>query len=547
MTLRANLQGLTPQPEPEPAPCAGAEASLPALRAEGIGKSYGAITVLSEITLDILPGEVHAVIGENGAGKSTLMKLLAGYVPPTTGRLLRGAQEVTFQDAAAAELAGVVLVHQEILLAPDLTVAQNLFLGRELTRGFAIDDRAMNRRTAEVLSSIGATCRPRDRVGSLPLAQRQLVQIARALLEPRRVVIFDEPTAALAGEEVTALLDVVRGLRARGVAVLYISHRLEEVEALADRITVLRDGRMIGTWAKGLLSQRDMAGKMVGRALDHLYPAKRGPSQAAPLLEIDGLTVDHGALQASLVVRPGEVLGIGGMIGAGRTELFEGLLGLRPSHCAAIRFNGSVPQRRNVRSWQTAGLVYLTEDRKDRGLLLDEPLAANLTLQALDHLNPGPVLAPRREAEWLAKAIETYDIRVRSPSLRAGQLSGGNQQKLLLAKVMLTDPRVIIIDEPTRGIDIGNKSQIYSFIDRLVRAGKAVVVISSELPELVGLSDRVLVMRAGRLVAELSGDEITEKSVIYAATSGEAARGGAAARVMDSPGPAPAGTNRQAV
>ncbi|RRH69275.1 sugar ABC transporter ATP-binding protein [Falsigemmobacter faecalis] len=549
MTLRADLQGLTPAPLSAARAAAPAEpgAPPPALRAEGIGKSYGAITVLSDVTLDIRPGEVHAIIGENGAGKSTLMKLLSGHVLPTEGRLLQGVREVAFPDAAAAERAGVVLVHQEILLAADLTVAENLFLGRELTRGVSVDDRAMNRRTAEVLASIGAKCGPRDRVGSLPLAQRQLVQIARALLEPRRVVIFDEPTAVLAGDEVTALLDVVRGLRARGVAVLYISHRLDEVEALADRITVLRDGRMIGTWETAQLSQRDMAEKMVGRALGHLYPAKRGAASAAPLLEIEEISVDHGAVLASLVVRPGEVLGIGGMIGSGRTELFEGLLGLRPAQGGPIRFDGRALPRRSVSAWQAAGLVYLTEDRKDRGLLLEEPLAANLTLQALDHLNPGPVLAPRREAEWLAKAIEEYDIRVRSPLLRAGQLSGGNQQKLLLAKVMLTDPRVIIIDEPTRGIDIGNKSQIYGFIDRLVRAGKAVVVISSELPELVGLSDRVLVMRAGRLVAELSGDEITEKSVIYAATSGAAARGGAAAQARENHTAAQAGTGQGAV
>ncbi|HYG44931.1 MAG TPA: sugar ABC transporter ATP-binding protein [Bordetella sp.] len=503
-------------------PAAVAACSVPTLAATGLAKAYGPITVLSDVTLDIRAGEIHAVIGENGAGKSTLMKLLAGYVSPTGGHLYMRGQPVDFADAAAAEAAGVVLVHQEILLAPDMTVAENLFLGGELSRGLMIDDRAMNRRTAEVLASIGAHCHPRDHVGDLPLAQRQLVQIGRALLQPRKVVIFDEPTAVLANDEVTALLEVVRGLKAQGVAVLYISHRLDEVEALADRVTVLRDGKMIGTWPAAGLSQRRMAELMVGRQLDVLYPPKRPQPSGAPLLAVERLSVDRGAVQASLMVRRGEVLGIGGMIGSGRTELCEGLMGLRPAEASRIELQGGAVRHLSVRGWRELGLVYLTEDRKGKGLLLDEPLAPNLTLQALDRIHPRLALDYGKEATALDKAVRDYDIRVRSVHLDAGQLSGGNQQKLLLAKVMMTDPSVVIIDEPTRGIDIGNKSQIYDFIDRLVRSNKACIVISSELPELVGLSDRVLVMRAGRIVAELTGDQITEHNVVYAATSGDA-------------------------
>ena len=492
------------------------------LSAAALGKAYGPITVLSDVTLDIRAGEVHAIIGENGAGKSTLMKLLSGYVSPTHGGMSMGGQPVYFPDASAAEAAGVVLVHQEILLAPDLTVAQNLFLGRELTRGIAMDDRCMEQRTTEVLASIGAHCNAHDLVGELPLAQRQLVQIARALLEPRKVVIFDEPTAVLANDEVAALLQVVRGLRDQGVAVLYISHRLDEVEALADRITVLRDGKMIGTWPAKNLTQRQMAELMVGRELDVLYPAKRPAADKPPVLAVDGLSVDKGAVQASFSLRPGEVLGIGGMIGSGRTELFEGLMGLRPAEAQRIELHGKPVTLRAVKHWRDLGLVYLTEDRKGKGLLLDEPSAPNLTLQSLDIVHPRLALNPQRDAEALDKAVKDYDIRVRSAHLNAGQLSGGNQQKLLLAKVMMTDPSVVIIDEPTRGIDIGNKSQIYDFIDQLVRAGKACIMISSELPELVGLSDRVLVMRGGRIVAELNGAEITEQNVVYAAASSAA-------------------------
>jgi len=283
---------------------------------------------------------------------------------------------------------------------------------------------------------------------------------------------------------------------------------------------VLRDGCMIGTWPAAGLSQREMAELMVGRELEMLYPHKRPPAEGAPILSVTDLTVDHRAENASFSVRPGEVLGIGGMIGAGRTELIEGLMGLRPSRTGSVTLNGQEIKHRSVRTMMEAGLVYLTEDRKGKGLLLEEKLGPNLTLQALDTVNPRTVLDRRGERSRLEEAVTDYDIRVRSLRLEAGKLSGGNQQKLLLAKVMLTDPSVVIIDEPTRGIDIGNKSQIYEFIDAMVRAGKACIVISSEMSELVGLADRVLVMRAGRIVAELFGAEINEENVVYAATVG---------------------------
>lgn len=495
------------------------ELGMPVLKIEDLGKTYGAITVLSGVGMDIRAGEIHAIIGENGAGKSTLMKLLSGHVQPTAGQIVLEGQPVSFADAVAAEREGIVLVHQEILLANDLTVAENLFLGRETGPWWTVDDRKMNQRSREVLRRIGSTVRPRDLVRDLPLAQRQLVQIARALLDDRKVVIFDEPTAVLANDEVAALLAVVRQLRDAGVAVLYISHRLDEVEALADRITVLRDGAMIGTWPATGISQRQMAELMVGRKLEMLYPPKRDSAECTPLLEVRDLNVDHGRQQASFTVNAGEVLGIGGMIGSGRTELIEGLIGLRHAQADAIILRGAPVHRRSVNAWKQHGLVYLTEDRKGKGLLLDDELAPNLTLTALKEVHPSLLLRPSRETRELRSAVGEYDIRVRSIRLTAGQLSGGNQQKLLLAKVMLTDPSIVIIDEPTRGIDIGNKSQIYEFIDTLVRAGKACVVISSELSELVGIADRVLVMRAGRIVAEMTGDEITEQNVVYAATS----------------------------
>ena len=492
----------------------------PLMQLRGLAKAYGAITVLSGVDLDIHAGEIHAIIGENGAGKSTLMRLVSGHVQPTAGTIAFKGQPTTFARPAIAEHAGIVLVHQEILLAEGLTVVENLFLGRELTRNGMVDDRAMEAIAADKLASIGCTASPRTLVRDLPIAQRQLVQIARALLEAHSLVIFDEPTAVLAATEVETLLAIVRGLRDQGAAVLYISHRLDEVEALADRITVLRDGKMIGTYPAADLTQQDMANLMVGRDLAMLYPPKRGASKLPPLLEVEHAEVPGFAHDISFAARPGEVLGFGGMIGAGRTELFEGLLGLRPAKFGAIRVGGKPIHIRSVADGIEAGIGYLTEDRKGKGLLLREKLAPNLVLTALSRLYRKPYLEQHLETEALDGAIAEYDIRVRDPQLQAGQLSGGNQQKLLLAKIMLLNPSVVIIDEPTRGIDIGNKSQIYSFIDRLVREGKACIVISSELQELVGLCDRIIVMRAGILAAEFEGDAISEHAVVLAATSG---------------------------
>lgn len=504
------------------------EAVAPLMQLSGLSKAYGPVTVLSDVDLDIRSGEIHAIIGENGAGKSTLMRLISGHVKPTKGTIRLAGEEVVFNTPVTAEHVGIALVHQEILLADGLTVVENLFLGRELSRNGIVDDRTMERIAAERLADLGCTASPRDLVRSLPIAQRQLVQIARALLEEHRLVIFDEPTAVLTTSEVDTLLGIVRGLRDRGVAVLYISHRLNEVEALADRITVLRDGKMIGTYDAEAVTQEDMARLMVGRELSMLYPPKRGVSQQQPILEIENLSVPGFVTEASLVARPGEVLGLGGMIGAGRTELFEGLLGLRPSRVAQVRVSGKVVRIHSVADGVDAGIGYLTEDRKGKGLLLRERLAPNLVLTALSRLYRKPYMEQKLERQELDRAVSEYDIRVRSTRLEAGQLSGGNQQKLLLAKIMMLDPKVVIIDEPTRGIDIGNKSQIYSFIDALIRAGKACIVISSELQELVGLCDRILVMRAGSIVAEFAGDEITEEAVVLAATSGgqTAAAGG---------------------
>ncbi|RWN48494.1 MAG: sugar ABC transporter ATP-binding protein [Mesorhizobium sp.] len=515
MSIAANIAG-----EGGSTLSSNAHGSLePVLRAQQLSKQYGPVTVLSDVTLDVLPGEIHAIIGENGAGKSTLMRLLSGYVEPSRGTLSMSGHAVKFAKPSQAQDAGIALVHQEILLAEGLTVTDNLFLGRELSRGLVVDDRTMRRLAAEKLAQIGCAVSPRALVRDVSLADRQMVQIARALLDDYKLVIFDEPTAVLTGGEVERLLEIVLRLKAHGTAVLYISHRLDEVQRVADKVTVLRDGKMVGTYPGKTLSQMDMARLMVGRELAALYPERTAAPSDVPMLSVRNASVPGYAEDVSFTVHKGEILGFAGMVGAGRTELFEGIIGLRPA-AAKVELEGKSIHFQSPRAAIDAGVGYLTEDRKGKGLLLQERLAPNLTLSALGVFHPGLSMGRRREAEALEQAVEAYDIRLKSLGAKAGQLSGGNQQKLLLAKVLLTDPSVVIIDEPTRGIDIANKAQIYAFIQELVAKGKACIVISSEMQELIGICDRILVMREGRITGEVSGAEMTESNVAVLATSG---------------------------
>jgi ribose transport system ATP-binding protein len=487
------------------------------LEAREVSKSFGPVTVLARVSLGLEAGEVHAVVGENGAGKSTLMKLMSGHLAPSEGAIAIDGRPLRLDGPVDAERRGIVLVHQEILLAPHLTVAQNIFMGRELRRGVMLDDAAMNRAAAAAVAELGAAIDPWTVVGRLSIAKRQLVQIARALQVPHRVVIFDEPTASLTSVETEALLGVIRGLSAKGIAVLYISHRLPEVAAIASRVTVLRDGMRIATRAAASLTPLDMAHLMVGRDMAQLFPQRSGAPAAAPCLAIAGMSVPGHVEDASFSLRAGEILGFAGLIGAGRTELCEALVGLRPAR-GEIRLDGTKVRFASVRDSMAAGLVYLSEDRKGKGLLLRQDLSTNLTLAALRRFCRGPLLDRAREEAALDRATADFDIRARRPDMLAGELSGGNQQKLLLAKMMLLDPSIVIVDEPTRGIDIGTKGQIYRFIVGLAAQGKAVIVVSSEMQELIGLCHRILVMRSGRIVGEVAGAAMTEAAIVVLAT-----------------------------
>lgn len=499
-------------------PVSAAASAPPVIALRGVGKDFAAVTVLDGIDFDLRAGELHALIGENGAGKSTLMKILSGYERPTRGAVEIDGKTSSFASNLAAEDAGIILVHQEFALAEQLSVAANIFLGRELRKGMFLDRRRMHDEAKAALDELDTKLDPHARVRDLAVSDKQRVEIAKAVTRNLRVLVLDEPTAVLTPREAAALFRVIAKLKAQGVAILFTSHKLDEVAALADRVTVLRDGRHVTTRPAAGLSEDEMATLMVGRDLTTLFAPKALASPAAPVvLSAEDVSVPGRVEAASFSLRAGEILGFAGLVGAGRTELLEAVCGLRRRSAGRVAKDGKPIRIDTYEQAIAARIAYVTEDRKGRGLLLDRGLTENLTLLALDRFTKG-FIDRKAETRALDDAIKTFDIRARDRSVAVRQLSGGNQQKLLLAKTMLAEPQIVIFDEPTRGIDIGTKQQIYEFIAKLAASGKAVIVISSELPEIVGLSHRVVVMRSGRIVGDLSGADISEDEIVRYAT-----------------------------
>ncbi len=488
------------------------------LAADRISKSFGAVPVLFSVSMEVRAGEVHALIGENGAGKSTLMKILSGFLAPTSGRILLDGQEVALPANGEAEALGVVLIHQELNLAEQMTVEENVFLGREICRRGILDKPAMSSIVQQYLDDIGLNISPQDRIADLPIAQKQMVEIVRAMSRDARVLIMDEPTATLTQAETDLFFAQIEILKAKGVGVVFVSHKLAEVKAIADRVTVLRDGQWITTRAADELTPDAMAQMMVGRELSDLYPPLNEVDVDAPkVLEVRDLQAPdvHGV---SFGLRRGEVLGFSGLIGSGRSAVFEAICGLAPIEAGELLLDGLPAHIATVAAAREKGLVYLTKDRKGKGLLLDKQMKPNLTLFALPKFLRGQTIDTRAETAAMERAIRRFDIRARDPNVLVGDLSGGNQQKLLLAKVMECDPSILIIDEPTRGIDVGTKQQIYHFIAAIAAEGVSVVVISSEMPEIIGISHRVVVMREGEITGILTGDHINETEIVrYAA------------------------------
>jgi ribose transport system ATP-binding protein len=488
------------------------------IEAVNISKSFGPVPVLFSVSMDVRPGEVHALIGENGAGKSTLMKILSGFHDPTSGQIRLDGKQTDLPPNGGAEKLGVVLIHQELNLAEQMTVEENVFLGREIKSNGFLDKAAMQATVRKYLDEIGLDISPTDRISDLTIAQKQMVEIVKAVSRNARILIMDEPTAVLTEEETEVFFRQVEKLKQSGVGIVFVSHKLNEVKAIADRVTILRDGQWIDTRASGDLTPDMMAQMMVGRELSDLYPPMHEADVDAELvLEVQNLrapSVDN----VSFSLRKGEILGFSGLIGSGRTAVFEAICGLAPIEAGTIRLFGRDTGPMTVAQARDLGLAYLTKDRKEKGLLLDKKMRPNLTLFALPKFVRNFRLDSKAEEDALNRAIRRFDVRARDKEITVGKLSGGNQQKLLLAKIMECDPKIVIIDEPTRGIDVGTKQQIYHFIAALAAEGVSVVVISSEMPEIIGICHRVVVMREGHITGVLTGDHINENEIMrYAA------------------------------
>lgn len=482
-------------------------ASRPVLDMRNISKTFGAIRALNDVSLTIYPGEVHAVMGENGAGKSTLMKVLSGaYRPDAGGEILLDGAPAPIGDPIKARASGISVIYQELTLAPNLTVAQNIYLGNQPSRFGLVDKRATEKAAKPILERLGISFSPRTIVRTLSLGERQMVEIARALSTKARIIVMDEPTTSLTSRETDKLFGVIEALKADGIAIIYISHRMEEIYQLADRVSVLRDASYVGTLDRSDLSASKLVSMMVGRDLSTFYKKEHRPPAADRRLALsvrdlaDGTRV-HGC---SLDLYKGEVLGLAGLVGSGRTELARLIFGADKKIAGTVALEGKPLDIAGPRDAIDAGIAYLTEDRKVLGLFLDMSIADNVSISVLGDDASGKAILDREASRRRAKeAVDNLSIRTAGIAINAGALSGGNQQKVLLARLLQKDPKVIILDEPTRGVDVGAKSEIYRLIDDLARRDIAVLVISSELPEIIGVADRVLVMREGRIVGEV--------------------------------------------
>ena len=499
--------------------------AIPILEMRGIAKTFGPVRALRGVELTVYPGEVHALMGENGAGKSTLMKILSGaYRADPGGEMIFDGAPVTISGPADAKRLGIAIIYQELSLAPNLTVSENIGLGREHHRAGLIDRAAMRRQAAAILARLGAPFGPDSVVGTLSIAERQLVEIARALSMNARVLIMDEPTTALSSRETDRLFALIGQLRDEGIAIVYISHRMAEVYELADRCSVLRDGQYIGTLDRANLSARTLVRMMVGRDVadfyrkEHRQVARTGPAAIA----VEGVTDGGRVKPCSFEVWPGEVVGLAGLVGSGRTELARLVYAAEKPKAGHVSIAGKNIVLDGPAGAIASGVVYLTEDRRGQGLFLDMTIDDNINIGVMNRDAAGGSLRDfARARERTARSMQHLSIRARSGATHAGGLSGGNQQKVLLARLLETQPKVLILDEPTRGVDIGAKSDIYRLIDQLASQGAAVLMISSELPEIIGLADRVLVMRDGAIAGSLVGQEISQEAIIEIATGQE--------------------------
>lgn len=492
------------------------------LRMEHISKSFPGVKALDDVTFEVGRGEIHALVGENGAGKSTLMKILTGALRPDEGRILLRGEPVRIDNPSDAQALGISIIYQELSLIPYLTVGQNIFLGRE-PRGFLpgfIDWRELYGRAQALLDQFGLDIDARTEVRFLSIAEQQMAEVAKALSLNADLIAMDEPTSSLTERETEVLFDLMRSLRDEGVSLIFISHRLSEIFEVCDRITVLRDGKLIGTTPTAELTEDEVVSMMVGREIDEMFP-RTATERGRVVLEVSDLSDGDELQSVSFKLHSGEILGVAGLVGAGRTALAETLFGIRHPVAGEVRIEG---ERVTINSPQKAielGMGFVPEDRKQQGLFLNMAVRENIVISDLGEVTSWGFLK-FREVERLAQDyVNRLDVRTPSLRQRVRNLSGGNQQKVVIARWLTLQPRVLILDEPTRGIDVGTKAEIYHLLNQLARQGVAVLVISSELPEVLGISDRILVMHEGRITATLNRDEATQDAIMRAATGGK--------------------------
>jgi rhamnose transport system ATP-binding protein len=489
-------------------------ATPPLLSVRAIEKTFPGVRALTGVSFDVAEGEVHALLGENGAGKSTLIKIVSGVFPPDRGEVLVDGKPVSLTRPDDARRTGIATIYQELLLFPDLTVAENIFMGHAPRAGFGrLDWRAMREKTKALLGSLEIYDLQADRVvGSLSVGNRQRVEILRALSQDARILIMDEPTAALTEYDVTRLFDIVRKLKARGVAVIYISHRLDEIFAIADRVTVLRDGAHVATKRVAETDSAELVQLMVGRKIESLFPKITVPI-GAPVLEVRDLERRPLTKKVSLTVRAGEIVGLAGLVGSGRSELAQTIFGVTPAEGGNIWIAGERVDVRSPGQARALGIAYVPEDRGTQGLVRPMTVRENFSLAALGKVAFGGFIDRAVERKLAGDGVKRFAVKTSSLEQIAGKLSGGNQQKIVLGKWLANQPKLLILDEPTRGIDVGAKAEIHRLMGELAAQGLAILMISSELPEVLGMSDRVLVMREGRFVAEFSRQEATQEAV----------------------------------
>jgi rhamnose transport system ATP-binding protein len=498
----------------QPTLAAVASSDVPALALDGITKTFPGVCALSDVSLSLYPGQVTALVGENGAGKSTLVKVLTGIYQPDGGTIRVAGQETKFPTAQDAAAAGVTAIHQETVLFDELSVAENIFLGHAPKGRFGlIDTAAMLRDARRILTGIGAEIDPAIRLRDLGIANKHLVAIARALSIDASVVVMDEPTAALSHKEIGELYELVETLKAQGKAILFISHKFDEIFRIADRYTVFRDGQLVGAGLIGEVDQGALVQMMVGRPVDQIFP-KRNHQVGAEVLRVTGYAHPTEFEDIGFTLHKGEILGFYGLVGAGRSEFMQALFGITKPSKGVTKIDGDIRVIRSPADAVDAGIVYVPEDRGKQGAITALPIFQNVTLPSLHKTSKNGFLRLAEEFALAREYTARLDLRAASLDQAVGNLSGGNQQKVVIAKWLATQPKVIILDEPTKGIDIGSKAAVHVFMAELAAQGLAVIMVSSEIPEVIGMSDRVIVMREGRIAKELSGDALTPETLV---------------------------------